>query len=138
MLEGFTENELANYANECREEYAKKLKNIWEKAFDGEIKGYDELDKALRDFDNDFSIEWTITRMISSHPLQRKSATASAMFGRQCLTRSLSQSGITGIMPIGRMREEDLSTVAETFSLPMESIPYGRSSKAENDILLVS
>lgn len=54
MLEGFTENELANYANECREEYAEKLKNIWKKAFDGEIKGYDELDKALRDFDNDF------------------------------------------------------------------------------------
>ena len=138
MLEGFTENELANYANECREEYAKKLKNIWEKAFDGEIKGYDELDKALRDFDNDFFYRMDDYTDDFVDPLQRKSATASAMFGRQCLTRSLSQSGITGIMPIGRMREEDLSTVAETFSLPMESIPYGRSSKAENDILLIS
>lgn len=54
MLEGFTEEELENCANECREEYADKLKNIWEKAFNGEIKGYDELDKALHDLDHDF------------------------------------------------------------------------------------
>lgn len=54
MLEGFTEEELANYANECREEYAEKLAGLWKKAFNEEIRGYDELDKALRDFDFEF------------------------------------------------------------------------------------